>query len=130
MKVKITVMLIQCNPRLHFSDKNYMKMLFDENNKFPNKFAIKNEQSTVKEICEKYLNLDYAWMPKQLANFRIYRNDNETIAEAVYIINIPHIIGVEKKGRMLSYEEAMNENIGVDSFYEQILTTSGRPMFR
>lgn len=122
---------MQCNSKVEFTNENYWKIFFTSDNKLPGRFTgTRTEAETLKDICEEYFKLDYNWLVKTLADFRIYKNNHEMVAEAVYIINVPEIIGMKKKGKLLSFKEINNQNIKVDSFYERIFTQSGRQMFR
>lgn len=134
MKVKITLLYIQYNEKLNTDNENYIKLFFDDENKLPSAFAsTKNEKETLKEICSKYFKLDFNWMIKQLADFRIVKDTKYPYtftAEAVYIMHVPEIIGVLNSGKLLSFKQISNLDIELDNFYEQAISKSGRNLFR
>ncbi len=131
MKVKITLLYVQYNEKLNTSNENYIKVFFNNENELPSTIAsTKSEKETLKEICSEYFKLDFDWLIKQLVDFRIVKNNGDFIAEAVYIIHVPEIIGVLNSGKLLSFKQMSEQDLKVDNFYERAITTSGRNLFR
>ena len=134
MKVKITLLYIQYNEKLNTNNENYVKVFFNDENELPSAFAsTKSEKETLKEICSEYFKLDFDWLIKQLVDFRITKDSKfpyTFMAEAVYIIHVPEIIGVLNSGKLLSFKQMNDQDIKVDDFYERAITTSGRNLFR
>lgn len=130
MKVKISLLMVMSNANVSMKDKDFTKILLDEKEEIPSELAYKSTDETLKKICSKYIKIDYGWMVKELADFRISIIDGETVGEAVYITYMPPIDDSIRRGNFLSLEEIYSRNIGVDEFYEHILIGSGRKLFR
>jgi len=131
MKVKITLIVIQYNKRVHHTSKNYVKIYFSEDNLLPSCIAsTKTETETLKSICEKCFKIGFEWFEKQLCDFRIINNDGIVTAETVYIIHTPEIIDSTKSGRFLSFSQIHESGIKLEPFYERAITGTAKPIFR
>lgn len=134
MKVKLSLILIQYSKTLPQNNENYVKVFFDENLEIPSMFAsTKSEKETLKELCSKYLKVDYKWLEKQVFDFRIIKDSKYPytfIAETVYISYVPEIIDVLKLGQFLSFPRIHENKIQLDEFYERGITGTGRYTFR
>lgn len=131
MKVKITLVLLQFNKNLSFSNENYIKVYFTDDYELPSQLvSTKDEKETLKEICLKHFEIDFGWLEKTIYDFRIINNNGNMMAEAVYIIHVPEIIGAIKNGSLLSFSKIKQKQIKLDSFYEKAITGSGSSAFR
>jgi hypothetical protein len=133
MKIRITLLLIQCNTKLPRNDPNSVKLLLDEDDNIPYIDTHKDVEESLRELCTKYLKVDYDWLLKELVDFRVVKDSKYPytfVGEAVYTTNVPPIDGALISGKLLSLEEIYSRNIGVDEFYERILIGSGRNLFR
>lgn len=133
MKVKITLLLAQCNTKKTFRDEDYFKIYLTDKNKFPCKFvsSSKNEKQTLKEICQKHFKIDYEWMKKELMDFRIIKDpDGNLISEVVYITYVPEVLGMLKNGKLMTENEVIESKIELEDFYADIFSKRGRSIFR
>lgn len=132
MKIKITLLIAQCDNKRSIHDENFFKIFFTKKNTFPYKYiSSKNEKETLKEVCESCLRLDFEWMKKELADFRIIGDSGGNLmAEVVYISYIPEILGILKSGKFLTETEIIESKIEVDEFYAEIFSRRGRSIFR
>ena len=130
MKIKITLLLIECNTKTSRTSSSSVRLLLDDRDNIPSISAYKSVEDSLTKLCHRHLSLDYKWLVKELADFRICNINGEIVGEAVYIINTPPIDGAVCSGKLLSLEEIYSRNIGVDEFYERILIGSGRNLFR
>lgn len=133
MKIRITLLLIECNTRLARNDANSVKLLLDDDDNVPYIDTYRSVEDSLKELCDKHLKVDYGWLVKELADFRIVKDSKYPytfVGEAVYTTNVPPIDGAIKSGKLLSLEEIYSRKIGVDEFYERVLIKSGRNLFR
>jgi hypothetical protein len=131
MKVKLTVIAIQHNRPLGYSDGEYIKIFFTEENKLPSVFvSTKNEKETLKGLFSEYFNVDYGWFEKEIFDFRIVSNDDGAFAESVYITYTPEVINMEKSGKFLTFQQMYDKNIELENFYESAITGSGKSTFR
>lgn len=132
MKVKITLLLAQCNTKKNFRDPDYFKIYLTDKNKFPSKFvSSKDEKHTLKEICQKHFKIDYGWIKKELMDFRIIKDtDNNLISEVVYISYVPEVLGMLKNGKLMTEDQILESKIELDDFYANIFSKRGRSIFR
>lgn len=132
MKVRITLLLAQCDTKKSVKDENFFKIFLTKDNSFPCRFiSSKNEKETLKELFETYFKVDYEWAKKELADFRVVKdNDGNAIAEVVYISYIPEVLGILKSGKLVTENEIIESEIELDDFYVQIFTRRGRSIFR
>lgn len=132
MKIKITLLIGQCDNKKSIHSDEFFKIYLTKNDQFPSKWiSSKDEKQTLKEIVESYLKLDFEWMKKELADFRIVKDkDGNLTAEVVYISYIPEILGILKSGKFLTETELIESKIEVDEFYAEIFSRRGRSIFR
>jgi len=131
MKIKLTLLVAQINNKISVQNDNHFKIYLTAANKFASKFlTTKDEKETLVEIHQKFFNLDPGWSKKDLADFRVILDDNnEKIAEVVYISYIPEILGILKSGKFLSETEIKQEKIQIEEFYEKIYAQKGKFFF-
>lgn len=131
MKIKLTLLVAQINNKISVQNDNHFKIYLTPDNKFPSKLlTTKDEKETLAEIHQKFFNLDPSWSKKDLADFRVILDDNnEKIAEVVYISYIPEILGILKSGKFLSETEIKQEKIQIEEFYEKIYAQKGKFFF-
>lgn len=132
MKIKVTLLIAQCDNKKSIHDDNFFKIFFTKKNTFPFKWiSSKNEKQTLKEVSESCLRIDFDWMKKELADFRVMKDDEgNLIAEVVYISYIPEILGILKSGKFLTETEIIESKIELDEFYAEIFSRRGRSIFR
>lgn len=127
MKVKTTLLIAQVSKNRHVLDDEYFK-IYMRNGLFPSRFiTTKDEKETLKEMYVQCLNIDFNWLKIDLGDFRVHTNENdERIAEVVYITYIPEILGCVKSGNFLSEKQITEENIHIEEFYERIFERKGK----
>lgn len=131
MKVNISLVVVQYNKNLSHTSSNYVKVYFTDDNIIPTISAsTKNEIETLKTLCEKHFKVGFEWFEKQLSNFRIVNNQGQMVAETVYIVHTPEIIDSTKNGKFLSFSQIHELGIELESFYEQAITGTAKPIFR
>ena len=131
MKNKLTLIAIQLNKSLGYTDSDYMKVFFTSQNELPSIIiSTKDEKDSLKDLFSRYFNVDYKWFEKEIYDFRIVNNDEERIAETVYITYTPEVISMEADGRFLTFQQMYDKNIKLENFYERGITGSGKSTFR
>jgi hypothetical protein len=131
MKNKLTLIAIQLNKSLGYADNDYMKVFFTSQNELPSiTISTKDEKDSLKDLFSRYFNVDYKWFEKEIYDFRIVNNDEERIAETVYITYTPEVISMEADGKFLTFQQMYDKNIKLENFYERGITGSGKSTFR
>jgi len=131
MKNKLTLIAIQLNKSLGYADSDYMRVFFTSQNELPTiTISTKDEKDSLKDLFSRYFNVDYKWFEKEIYDFRIVNNDEERIAETVYITYTPEVISMEADGKFLTFQQMYDKNIKLENFYERGITGSGKSTFR
>ena len=116
MKTKLTLLIISQDLSKSFDCSEYFRFFLTRDLDFPNQYlSSKDENTTLKEIFEKYINIPYEWMNFELCDFR-KSSINE--CEVLYSCKIKDILNPEKNGRFVS----LNENIFIDEFYGRTIS--------
>ena len=134
MKVKLTLIFMQINKNTGYNNDNYAKVYFTDDNELPSVFAsTKSVKETLRELSLSHFEIDFEWLEKTIQDFRIVKDTKYPytfVAEAVYIVCVPEILGVLKNGNLLSFAKIQEKQIELDSFYERAITGAGKPVFR
>jgi hypothetical protein len=134
MKVKLTLIFIQINKKSGYGNGDYAKVYFTDDDELPSIFAsTKSVKETLRELSLRHFEVDFEWLEKSIQDFRIVKDSKYPytfIAEAVYIIHAPEILGVLKNGNLLSFKKIQEKQIELDSFYERAITGIGKRVFR
>tara|TARA_Y100000310_G_C20551700_1_gene748415 strand:- start:410 stop:676 length:267 start_codon:yes stop_codon:yes gene_type:complete len=85
--------------------------------------STKDEYETLKELSDNHFNIDFDWLPKELAGFRRLSQDE---VEVIYTTNIPDISKMHKSGGFYSEELVDNMQIELDYYYEDLLSRGTR----
>jgi|TARA_R110002012_G_scaffold280239_1_gene468711 hypothetical protein len=121
MKVKISLIVTSHDDRFNLLDPRRVKVLLSEDNAPPAKYiSTKNEDETLREICENCLNYHYDWLLKDLTAFRVL---NSSEAEVVYLTTVPAMDSCNKTGRFYSAKQL--EEVEIDKFYVQLISKFG-----
>lgn len=124
MKIKITFILGKCLKELPVNHPQYFQIYLTESQQFPFGYmSTKDEYETLKEISDKHFNIDFDWLPKQLAGFRRL-GQNEV--EIVYTAHLPEISMIHKSGGFYSEEILNTMEIELDPYHEELLSRRGR----
>ena len=125
MKIRITLILVECNISTHSTALNTIRLFLDENTCIPSCYLYHpTEQDALKYLVGKYLHIDYEWLDIHVADFRkVAANE----CEVVYFAKMPQILGADKLGRF--YTEAEIIDLKLEDYYEQIISSRGRSYF-
>ena len=124
MKIKVTFILGKCLKELPVNHPDYFQIYLTEDHQFPFGYmSTKDEYDTLKEISDKHFNVDFDWLPKELAGFRRL-NQNE--AEVTYLAHLPEIAKIQKSGGFYSEEVLDVMEVELDPYHEEILSRRGR----
>jgi hypothetical protein len=131
MKLKITFIVVQCDKRTDISDPNRFRVLLDDNMNFPSKYiSTKDEFDTLKELSDKFLRVDFNWLPKEIRGFRKLQKESlelkTPVFELVYSSYMPVILGSEKLGYFFTEQELHNAGIEIEEFYQDVLSSRSR----
>jgi len=122
MKVKITLLVTSQDSKFNVLDPRRVKVLLDEAFCPPHKYlSTKNEDETLEELCESYLNFHYNWLVKSLVGFR---KVDDTEVEVIYFSSIPNMDGCNKDGVFYSVKE-IEKNKRMEEYYEQFISKFG-----
>ena len=124
MKVKVTFIIIQSLKHLNFSSTRYFQILFDDNKQIPCRYmSTKNEEETLREIAEKYTNIDFDWMQRDVCGFRRISQEE---CEVVYVSYVPQIDKSDKSGFFIADCDLDKHDIKIDPYYEELLSKRSR----
>ena len=124
MKIKITFIVSQCQKDLPVNHPKYFQVYLTDEHKFPSGYmSTQDEYDTLKDISNRYFELNFDWLPKELAGFRRL-SPNE--AEVTYIAHMPKISGIHKTGDFVSESIIDALNIEIDPYYEELLSRRSR----
>ena len=124
MKVKITFILAKSLKNLPVNHPHYFQIFLNEDHKFPSTYmSTKDEYNTLKELSDKHFNIEFDWLPKELAGFRRL-SQNEV--EVIYTSHIPNILKSNKSGGFYSQEILDKMQIELDYYYEDLLSRGAR----
>lgn len=124
MKVKVTFIIIQSLKHLNFSSPRYFQILFDDNKQIPCRYmSTKNEEETLREIAEKYTNIDFDWMQRDVCGFRRISQEE---CEVVYVSYVPQIDKSDKSGFFIADCDLDKHDIKIDPYYEELLSKRSR----
>ena len=124
MKIKITFILGKCLKELPVNHPQYFQIYLTESQQFPFGYmSTKDEYETLKEISDQHFNVDFDWLPKELAGFRRL-GQNEV--EVTYVSHLPEISRINKSGNFFSEEVLDAMQIELDPYYEELLSRRGR----
>ena len=131
MKLKITFIVVQCDKRTNISDPNRFRILLDDNMNFPSKYiSTKDEFDTLKELSDKFLRVDFNWLPKEIRGFRKLQKESlelkTPVFELVYSSYMPVILGSERSGYFFTEKEIDNAGIEIEEFYQDVLSSKSR----
>jgi len=131
MKLKITFIVVQCDKRTNISDPNRFRVLLDDNMNFPSKYiSTKDEFDTLKELSDKFLRVDFNWLPKEIRGFRKLQKESlelkTPVFELVYSSYMPVILGSERSGYFFTEQEIDNAGIEIEEFYQEVLSSKSR----
>tara|TARA_R100001244_G_scaffold128041_1_gene98879 strand:+ start:68 stop:445 length:378 start_codon:yes stop_codon:yes gene_type:complete len=125
MKIKITLILVECNVSSHSAAFNTIRLFLDENECIPSCHLYHpTEQDALKHLVSKHLHTDYEWLNIFVADFRKI-STNE--CEVVYFAKMPQILGADKSGKF--YTEAEMMDLKIEDYYEQLISNRGRSYF-
>lgn len=125
MKIKITLILIECNVSTHSAALNTIRLFLDEDDCIPSCYLYhETEQDALQHLVGKHLHIDYEWLNIFVADFRKI-STNE--CEVVYYAKMPQILGADKLGRF--HTEAEILNLKIEDYYEQLISNRGRSYF-
>ena len=124
MKIKLTFILGKCLKELPVNHPLYFQIYLTEDQQFPCGYmSTKDEYETLKEISDQHFNIDFDWLPKELAGFRRL-GQNEV--EITYMAHLPEISRIHKSGSFYSEEVLDTMKIELDPYYEKLLSRRGR----
>lgn len=122
MKAKISLLVVKQDSKRNFLDPERLSILVDANGNIPFKYVgSKNEEETIRDLCDEYLSFRYEWLMKRLVGFR-KSGDNEV--EATYLTIVPAMQGSWKKGRFIKFSSETGEDT-IDGYYEQLSSKFG-----
>lgn len=125
MKIKITLILIECNVSKYSTALNTIRLFLDENHCIPSCYLYHaTEQDALKFLVGKHLYVDYEWLTIHVADFRKI-STNE--CEVVYSAKMPQILGADKLGRF--HTEAEIIDLKIEEYYEKLISNGGRSYF-
>tara|TARA_Y100000310_G_scaffold342927_1_gene448275 strand:- start:803 stop:1192 length:390 start_codon:yes stop_codon:yes gene_type:complete len=124
MKIKITFIVGQCRKDLPVNHPKYFQVYLTDEHEFPYSYmSTKDEYDTLKDISDKHFQVNFDWLPKELAGFRRL-SQNEV--EVTYMAHMPEVSGIHKTGDFVSEEVIEAFNIELDPYYEELLSRRSR----
>ena len=125
MKIKVTLILVECNVSSHSVAFKTIRLFLDENENIPSCYLYHpTEQDALKYLIGKHLHVDYEWFNIFVADFRKI-STNE--CEVVYYAKMPQVLGCDKLGRFYNEDEIIN--LEIEEYYEQLISNRGRSYF-
>ena len=125
MKIKVTLILVECNVSSHSVAFNTIRLFLDENENIPSCYLYHpTEQDALKYLIGKHLHVDYECFNIFVADFRKI-STNE--CEVVYYAKMPQVLGCDKLGRFYNEDEIIN--LEIEEYYEQLISNRGRSYF-
>jgi hypothetical protein len=121
MKVKLSLIVTSHNNNFGILDPRRVKVLLSEESSIPSKYiSTKDEDDTLRSLCEEYLNYHYDWLVKDLTAFRVL---SPSEAEVVYLTTVPAMQDCNKTGTFYSAKQL--EEVEIDSYYVQLISKFG-----
>lgn len=130
LKLKVTYLVVALDKTKQNIDRNYLKLLLDNNNEVPSKtvcsVSTDDNVKILKELHNEFLNYDYGYVYKTLAGFRIIDNT----CEVCYIATMNYIPDFYKSGNVYTLNEIQDRNILIEEYYGEIFAKFGSRSFR